>query len=158
MAQTRSRPYASLAAQRLVCVTWQILGYERGQTPNPDLACNRHIKFGSLLDWAWAQGADALVTGHYARIRRQECGAPSSESVQPADFVVDPGAAVLVMETRRPANRGCAYVRSAVRRETLLGHSDRQSAQQLWLLLGMYHIRGTQDVGTGHGSDLGTIR
>ena len=67
---------AWLHIRRLVCVTWQILGYERGQTPNPDLACNRHIKFGSLLDWAWAQGADALVTGHYARIRRQECGTP----------------------------------------------------------------------------------
>jgi hypothetical protein len=42
--------------------------YARGLTPNPDLACNRFIKFDALLDWARAQGADAVATGHYARL------------------------------------------------------------------------------------------
>ena len=40
--------------------------YVRGRTPNPCLYCNRAIKFGAMLDWALAQGADALATGHYA--------------------------------------------------------------------------------------------
>jgi len=41
--------------------------YEKGRTPNPCVACNRHIKFGFLLDKALSSGADYLATGHYAR-------------------------------------------------------------------------------------------
>ena len=41
--------------------------YARGQTPNPCIACNRHIKFGFLLDRALSLGAGYLATGHYAR-------------------------------------------------------------------------------------------
>lgn len=43
--------------------------YAQGLTPNPDLACNRAIKFDVLLRHAEALGAEALVTGHYARLR-----------------------------------------------------------------------------------------
>lgn len=39
-----------------------------GLTPNPDLACNRAIKFGPLLRHAELQGADCMATGHYARL------------------------------------------------------------------------------------------
>ena len=49
----------------------------RGLTPNPDLACNRHIKFGALAAWAAERGADALATGHYARLRRPPDGGPA---------------------------------------------------------------------------------
>ncbi len=42
-------------------------GYANGQTPNPCLACNLHIKFGVLLRLALEAGADYLATGHYAR-------------------------------------------------------------------------------------------
>lgn len=45
--------------------------YVRGRTPNPCIDCNRCIKFGALLDAALANGADALATGHYARVRRE---------------------------------------------------------------------------------------
>lgn len=41
--------------------------YRAGRTPNPDVLCNRHIKFGVFLDWARRLGADAIATGHYAR-------------------------------------------------------------------------------------------
>jgi len=44
--------------------------YEQGRTPNPCIRCNRHMKFGRLLEEALARGCDTLVTGHYARIRR----------------------------------------------------------------------------------------
>ncbi len=43
-------------------------GYAAGETPNPCAVCNDLIKFGWLLDRAIAAGADALATGHYARI------------------------------------------------------------------------------------------
>lgn len=42
--------------------------YARGRTPNPCIACNRHIKFGCLLDCALSLGADYLATGHYAGV------------------------------------------------------------------------------------------
>ncbi|MDE7240375.1 tRNA methyl transferase PRC-barrel domain-containing protein [Desulfovibrio sp.] len=42
--------------------------YARGRTPNPCALCNRHIKFGALLDAALELGAERLATGHYARI------------------------------------------------------------------------------------------
>ncbi|MBI2048422.1 MAG: tRNA 2-thiouridine(34) synthase MnmA [Parcubacteria group bacterium] len=44
-----------------------ITSYESGITPNPDVLCNQHIKFGAFLEWALAEGADAIATGHYAR-------------------------------------------------------------------------------------------
>ncbi len=44
--------------------------YRRGITPNPDVECNRHIKFGYFYREARKRGADFIATGHYARIRR----------------------------------------------------------------------------------------
>lgn len=41
--------------------------YQAGRTPNPDVVCNREIKFGALLEYAKRLGADRLATGHYAR-------------------------------------------------------------------------------------------
>lgn len=48
--------------------------YEHGRTPNPCLDCNRALKFTALLDYAQAQGFDAIATGHYARITRAPSG------------------------------------------------------------------------------------
>ena len=42
--------------------------YERGRTPNPDVLCNKEIKFNLFLKHALNLGADAIATGHYARI------------------------------------------------------------------------------------------
>ena len=42
--------------------------YVAGRTPNPCLRCNRHIRFGFLLDRALALGAEYLATGHYVRV------------------------------------------------------------------------------------------
>lgn len=43
--------------------------FEQGRTPNPDVLCNREIKFGLFYEWARAQGAEAVATGHYAQIK-----------------------------------------------------------------------------------------
>ncbi len=48
--------------------------YARGETPNPCVRCNNHLKFDWLLDRARRLGADQLVTGHYARIERRDDG------------------------------------------------------------------------------------
>ncbi|WP_197911789.1 tRNA 2-thiouridine(34) synthase MnmA [Kineobactrum salinum] len=41
--------------------------YRAGRTPNPDILCNREIKFRAFLDYALMLGADCIATGHYAR-------------------------------------------------------------------------------------------
>ena len=42
--------------------------YVKGRTPNPCIQCNKHIKFGAMLDWANSRGFDKIATGHYAQI------------------------------------------------------------------------------------------
>ena len=42
--------------------------HEAGRTPNPDVLCNREIKFGVALEWAQRLGATYFATGHYARL------------------------------------------------------------------------------------------
>jgi len=42
--------------------------YRAGRTPNPDVLCNKEIKFGLFLDWAMKEGYDYVATGHYARV------------------------------------------------------------------------------------------
>jgi tRNA-specific 2-thiouridylase len=46
--------------------------YRAGRTPNPDVLCNREIKFKAFLDFAMSLGADCIATGHYARRDRQD--------------------------------------------------------------------------------------
>lgn len=41
--------------------------YQAGRTPNPDVMCNQHVKFGRFLEFALAKGADYIATGHYAQ-------------------------------------------------------------------------------------------
>ncbi len=48
-------------------VNYLIQGYQGGITPNPDVMCNREMKFGVLLELARAAGFGAVATGHYAR-------------------------------------------------------------------------------------------
>lgn len=48
--------------------------YSKGITPNPDVLCNRHIKFGSFLKYAESGGADFIATGHYSRIEKSRNG------------------------------------------------------------------------------------
>jgi len=51
---------------RRLVVDYLLDGYARGLTPNPDVMCNREIKFGVFRAYAKAEGFDAVSTGHYA--------------------------------------------------------------------------------------------
>ncbi len=56
---------------RSCVVDYFVAEYSRGRTPNPCLACNRHIRFGMLLRHVHELGAAYLATGHYAQIGRR---------------------------------------------------------------------------------------
>ncbi len=49
-------------------VEYMVEGYRAGITPNPDVMCNREIKFGLFFDKALAAGADFIATGHYVKL------------------------------------------------------------------------------------------
>jgi tRNA-uridine 2-sulfurtransferase len=58
--------------------------YAAGRTPNPDVLCNREIKFGVCLDYMHRLGASAIATGHYARIERSGGGVRLLKAVDAA--------------------------------------------------------------------------
>ena len=49
---------------------YMIREYRAGRTPNPDVMCNKEIKFGLFFDKAMKKGADYIATGHYVRLKR----------------------------------------------------------------------------------------
>ena len=49
-------------------VDYMFAEYEKGRTPNPDVLCNREVKFDVFMKTALSLGADKVATGHYARI------------------------------------------------------------------------------------------
>ena len=70
MASKLGIPFRSIDlvdAYRKVVVDYLVEGYRRGLTPNPDIVCNREMKFGAFRDLAKAEGFAAVATGHYAR-------------------------------------------------------------------------------------------
>lgn len=51
-------------------IDFMIREYKKGRTPNPDVMCNKEIKFGAFLKYAKENGADFVATGHYAQVRK----------------------------------------------------------------------------------------
>lgn len=61
-------------AYRSRVVDYLLTGYQAGVTPNPDVMCNREIKFGVFQQYAHENGFDAIATGHYARLEKSPEG------------------------------------------------------------------------------------
>ena len=75
-------------------VAYLLDGYARGLTPNPDIMCNREVKFGVFRAWAKDHGFAAVATGHYAR--RVEVAPASSR--QSTDGRLEAGATFSLLE------------------------------------------------------------
>ncbi len=70
-------PYVDIDARdayKQQVVDYLVAEYRLGRTPNPDVMCNTHVKFGLFFDAALNAGADAVATGHYARTCTQPDG------------------------------------------------------------------------------------
>ena len=60
-------------------VEYLVEGYRLGRTPNPDVMCNRRMKFGKFLDFAKKRGFDTVATGHYCSMRENSDGSRDLE-------------------------------------------------------------------------------
>ena len=80
-------------------VDYLLDGYRSGITPNPDVYCNREMKFGVFLDYALSQGFEAVGTGHYARRRERSDG--TADILRGADPNKDQSYFLSLMEQRQ---------------------------------------------------------
>ena len=91
--------------------------YKRGRTPNPDILCNRYIKFDSFMKFAKEQGFDTVATGHYSKLG------------------VENG--VHVLQKADDRNKDQSYFLTEIRREVLdhvlfpLGTIDKPTVRKL---------------------------
>ncbi len=70
-------------------VDYMVLGYVSGITPNPDVMCNREIKFGLFLKKVLQLGADYIATGHYVRMKSEKRKAKNIKLLQAKDLNKD---------------------------------------------------------------------
>ncbi len=105
--------------------------YAAGRTPNPDVLCNREIKFRSFLDYARRLGADRIATGHYAGVERSPRG---THLIRAADankdqtyFLAAVPASALAHVLFPLADLTKPQVREIARREGLANHDKPDS-------------------------------
>jgi tRNA-specific 2-thiouridylase len=113
---------------RAKIVDYLLDGYARGLTPNPDIMCNREIKFGVFRAWAQDHGFDAIATGHYARHMTPEgnCGSR----------IANCGLDASAIEDGEPsASQGSANPQSAIRNSQLWEGLDKNKDQSYFLAL-----------------------
>jgi tRNA-specific 2-thiouridylase len=132
-------------------VDYFVAEYGRGRTPNPCLACNRHIKFGLLLREALASGADYLGTGHYARVRRVN---GQYQLLKGVDASKDQSYVLYMLRQHQLTHLLLpigAYAKGEVRamaRERGLPVADREESQEVCFTMGDYRpfLRKQRDV------------
>ena len=143
-----------------------VSAYASGRTPNPCIECNRAVKWGALLKWVDAVGADALATGHYARIGERPGGpvllrgADGSKDQSYALYMLSPEQ---LSRTRFP----CGDLRKtqirSLAHEAGLPVADREESQEICFLpdddyLRLVRERAPESVRPGPVVDLaGTI-
>ncbi len=115
--------------------------YARGRTPNPCLACNRHLKFGLLLQKAKELGADYLATGHYARVRRLNGEYQLLKAVDPnkdQSYVLYMLGQEELKRLLLPLGEFTKEQVRAMARERGLAVADREESQEICFTMGDY--------------------
>jgi tRNA-specific 2-thiouridylase len=135
-----------------------IAAYERGETPNPCIECNRHLKFRRLIRRARELEAELLVTGHYARIERPAGSGTAGPGQE------RPAGRWLLRKGRDP-KKDQSYVLYMLGQEELahtrfpLGEMTKAEVRELALKRGLANAgkRESQDICFVPGGDYGTF-
>lgn len=98
---------------------YMISEYAAGRTPNPDIMCNKYVKFGAFLDFALAHGADAVATGHYARIVRSSSRKDLEEDGRGSPDRTDLSGERFKLLRGKDASKDQSYFLSALTQEQL---------------------------------------
>jgi tRNA-uridine 2-sulfurtransferase len=115
--------------------------YAQGYTPNPCIMCNRYLKFGRLIDKAFSLGAEAIATGHYARIK---CFNNTYHLLKGKDLSKDQSYVLynLKQDTLKhvifPLGDYCKTDIRKIARENNLPVSDEASSQDICFIDGKY--------------------
>jgi len=108
--------------------------YAAGRTPNPCVLCNRDIKFGALLRFAAAMGAERVATGHYARLDR-EAGRPilrrGADPAKDQSYVLFPVGEAALARVLLPVGELCKERTRALAREAGLPVADKPDSQEI---------------------------
>ena len=87
--------------------------YKKGRTPNPDVMCNKEIKFKLLYNWAMKRGFDYLATGHYAQVISRRHSDPErvhpseGEELEPKKRSFTPSHSATLKAPLSPSKGGC---------------------------------------------------
>lgn len=105
--------------------------YRAGRTPNPDILCNKEIKFRAFLDYALTLGADYIATGHYARRREENGRTLLCKGLDPGkdqSYFLHAVAGERIARTLFPVGElKKSRVREIARREGLITHDKKDS-------------------------------
>ncbi len=105
--------------------------YQAGRTPNPDVLCNREIKFGVFLNYARRLGAELIATGHYARVRKGSEGSVllkgRDQNKDQSYFLHAVDAAALAQSLFPVGELAKSEVRAIAREQGFVTHDKRDS-------------------------------
>lgn len=128
--------------------------YAAGRTPNPDVLCNREIKFKQFADYALALGGDLIATGHYARGAWLGAdGTPDAAADPVAALARDPDARAFRLLKGIDRNKDQSYFLLAVPRTQLarclfpLGAMEKQAVRALAEQEGLHNHRKKDSTG-----------
>lgn len=157
-----------ISEYRRQIVDYLIDGYRNGLTPNPDVMCNRRIKFGKFLDYALDRGFDIVATGHYCSSRDNPDG--SRDLVIAADPSKDQSY-FLAMITQQQLKRALFPIGSLLKSEVReiarineLPNSEKEDSQGICFLgkvdirdfLGHFIPQNPGDIVNAEGKKVGT--
>jgi tRNA-specific 2-thiouridylase len=107
-------------------VDYMIAEYRAGRTPNPDVMCNKSVKFGAFYDWAMKKGADFVATGHYAQVIREGTSSAFRSKKQVLNT-----SSIFNVHTAKDSNKDQSYFIYNLKQEQLahilfpIGHLDK---------------------------------
>ncbi len=120
---------------------YMIKEYKNGRTPNPDVMCNREVKFGVFWNFAKKHGADFIATGHYARVdsnsSREATGVGAPERARRAERDKELGEKLFEMKCGKDPAKDQSYFLWTLTQEDLshtlfpVGHLEKSKVRKL---------------------------